>query len=101
MQRIAVIALPIVALSELALVFGCRSAIDPAWRAPRNLYLVGGVLVSAGILAAAIYFPALQHAAGTVSLGSADLGIVTALSVAPLVAIESAKALRRSLRSSP
>jgi P-type Ca2+ transporter type 2C len=99
--RATTMAFATVALSELALVFGCRSAIDPAWRAPRNPYLVGGVLVSAGILAAAVYLPALQRAAGTVSLEASDLAVVGALSLAPLVALESAKAARRALRSSP
>ena len=99
--RATTMAFATVAVSELVLVFGCRSAIDPAWRAPRNLYLVGGVLVSAGIVVAAVYLPALQRAAGTVSLDAADLGFVALLSVVPFVALEAAKAVRRALRASP
>ena len=99
--RATTMAFATVALSELVLVFGCRSAIDPAWRAPRNPYLIGGVLISAGILVAALYLPALQRAAGTVGLGASDLGIVAGLSILPLVALEGAKAVRRALRRSP
>jgi calcium-translocating P-type ATPase len=90
-----------VALSELALVFGCRSAVDAAWRAPRNLYLVAGVLVSAGIVVATLRVPWLQDAAGTVPLGAADLAVVAALSLVPLAVLEATKAAGRSLRSSP
>jgi calcium-translocating P-type ATPase len=100
--RATTMAFVTVALSELALVFGCRSAVDPAWRAPRNPYLVAGVVASAGILAASIYFPAFQEAAGTVSLGASDLALVAILSLVPLCVLESAKGVwRRALRSSP
>jgi calcium-translocating P-type ATPase len=95
--RATTMAFATVAVSELALVFGCRSALDAAWRAPRNPYLVGGVLLSAAFVAAAIYLPVLERAAGTVSLGAADLAIVGALSVVPLAALEAAKAARRAL----
>jgi P-type Ca2+ transporter type 2C len=99
--RATTMAFATVAVSELLLVFGCRSAFDEAWRGPRNPYLIGGVLISAGIVAASVYLPALQHAAGTVSLGASDLALVALLSVAPVVALETAKAVRRALRSSP
>ena len=39
-----------IAVAELALVFAVRSPIRPAWEAPRNLYLVGGVVVSSLLL---------------------------------------------------
>jgi calcium-translocating P-type ATPase len=90
-----------VALSELALVFGCRSAVDAAWRAPRNPYLIGGVLASAGIVAATIYVPTLQRAAGTAGLGASDLALVAVLSLVPLAVVESMKAVHRALRSVP
>jgi calcium-translocating P-type ATPase len=99
--RATTMAFTTVSLSELALVFGCRSAVDSAWRVPRNPYLIAGVLASAGILAASIYLPTLQQAAGTVSLGASDLGLVAILSLVPLTVLESMKAVRRAVRSSP
>jgi Ca2+-transporting ATPase len=99
--RATTMAFATVALSELALVFGCRSAVDPAWRAPRNSALVGGVLASAAFVAATVYLPALQRAAGTASLSAPDLAVVAILSLAPLALLEGMKAARRALRSSP
>ena len=39
-----------VALAELALVFSLRSPIRAAWEAPRNMYLVGSVVLSAALV---------------------------------------------------
>lgn len=94
--RATTMAFAVVSLSELMLVFGCRSAVEPLWRAPRNPYLLAGVLASTGILTASIYLPALQTAAGTVALPAADLGLVAALAIVPLAVLESLKAVRRA-----
>ena len=40
-----------VAFAELALVFSLRSPIRAAWEAPRNMYLVGSVVLSAALVA--------------------------------------------------
>ena len=57
-----------VALSELALVFSLRSPIRAAWQAPRNLYLLGSVVLSAAIVLAVLYLPMLNEPLGTVPL---------------------------------
>jgi Ca2+-transporting ATPase len=93
--RATTMAFATVSLSELALVFGCRSAVDPVWRGGRNPYLIAGVLASAGILAAAVYLPALQKAAGTVALPASYLGLVVVLALVPLAVLEGLKAVRR------
>ena len=90
-----------IALSELALVFSCRSVGVSAWRLPANPYLVGGVLASLVLLAATVYVGALHAPFGSVSLGLGELSATVGLAVLPLVALESAKAvtLRHTARS--
>jgi Ca2+-transporting ATPase len=84
-----------VALAELALVYSVRSPIRAAVQAPRNGYLAGSVLLSAGIVGAAVYLPVLHDPLGTVSLHAAELGLTAALALAPFAAVELAKALLR------
>jgi magnesium-transporting ATPase (P-type) len=84
-----------VALAELGLVFSVRSPIRPAWRAPRNPYLVGSVVLSAAVVAACIYGSALNDAIGTVPLGGVELGVVVLLAVVPFAAVEAGKAALR------
>jgi Ca2+-transporting ATPase len=83
------------ALAELALVFSLRSPIRPAWEAPRNLYLVASVAVSAVVVLVAVYLPALNEPLGTVSLDGYQLGLVAALALLPFVCVEVGKALMR------
>ena len=87
-----------VALSELALVFSCRSVSVSAWRLPANRYLVGGVTASLVLLVATVYVGALHAPFGTVSLGPRELAITVGLAVVPFVTLEAAKAVRRKLR---
>ena len=47
-----------VAFAELALNLLADSPIGAAWEAPRNLYLVGSVVLSAAIVIVATYLPA-------------------------------------------
>ena len=84
-----------VAFAELALVFSLRSPIGAAWEAPRNLYLVGSVVLSAAIVIVATYLPALNEPLGTVALGATDLGVVIVLALAPFLCVEVGKALFR------
>jgi Ca2+-transporting ATPase len=84
-----------VALAELALVFAVRSPIRPAWFAPRNVYLLASVVVSAAFVGIAIYVPALHEPLGTVALDASQLGVVLALSFVPSVCVEAGKALFR------
>ena len=86
-----------VALAELALVFSVRSPVLPAWEAPRNLYLIGSVVLSAAVVLVAVYVPALNEPLGTVPLDVAELGLVVALAVVPFLCVEVGKALCRSL----
>ena len=84
-----------VALAELALVFSLRSPVNAAWEAPRNLYLVGSVVLSAAIVVVAVYLPALHDPLGTVALDAAELGVVIGLALAPFLCVEAGKALFR------
>ena len=80
-----------IALAELALVFSVRSPIRPAWEGPRNLYLAGGVLLSAVLVGVLLYVPSLNEPFATVSLDAAQLGVAAALAVVPFVCVEVGK----------
>jgi P-type Ca2+ transporter type 2C len=84
-----------VAFAELALVFSLRSPIRPAWEAPRNMYLIGSVVLSAALVLVTMYVPALSESLETVALGAEELGIVVVLSLAPFLCVEAGKALFR------
>jgi Ca2+-transporting ATPase len=84
-----------VAFAELALVFSLRSPVRPAWQAPRNVYLVGSVVLSAAIVLVAVYLPALNEPLGTIGLGVSELGVVVVLALVPFLAVEAGKALFR------
>jgi Ca2+-transporting ATPase len=84
-----------VALAELALVFSLRSPVHAAWDAPRNVYLVGSVVLSAAIVIAALYLPGLNEPLGTVPLGLAELAVVVALALVPFACVELGKAVLR------
>jgi Ca2+-transporting ATPase len=86
------------ALAELVLVFSIRSGTAPAWRAPRNPFLLASVVVSLALLLLAIYFPPVRDAFGTQPLGAAAAAVVAALAVAPAAAAEAVKALLRARR---
>jgi magnesium-transporting ATPase (P-type) len=89
------VAFTTVALAELALVFAIRSPIRPAWEAPRNLYLVASVVLSAALVGVALYVPALNEPLGTVPLGASDLGLAAALALVPFACVEGGKAVFR------
>jgi len=84
-----------IALAELLLVFSVRSPRAPAWSGPRNPALVTSVVVSADAAALLVYFPPVQAAFGTVSLGARELVLVLGLAALPTVLVELAKAPRR------
>ncbi len=84
-----------VALSELALVFACRSALEAAWRLPRNVHLLAGVSLSALVVGAVIYLPALNEPFATEPLSLLQLSLVLGLAVLPLVLVEAGKAALR------
>ena len=84
-----------IASAELFFVFSVRSAYGPAWRAPRNRALSASVIVSAALLAAAIYLPFLREPFGTVALGATELSVVVALALVPAALVEAVKACRR------
>ncbi len=86
------------ALSELVLVFALRSAIEPAWRLPRNAWLSASVVVSALLVAALVYTPAAHEAFATVSLDGRLAAAVGALALVPFLGVELGKAVRRGLR---
>ena len=84
-----------IAFAELALVFSLRSPVRAAWEAPRNLYLVASVVLSAAVVLVALYMPALNDPLGTVPLDPSELGVVAALAVLPFLCVELGKALSR------
>jgi Ca2+-transporting ATPase len=84
-----------IALAELALVFSVRSPIRPAWEAPRNLYLLASVVLSAALVGVALYVPPLNEPLGTVPLDASELGLAAVLAVAPVVCVEFGKAAFR------
>jgi len=84
-----------VAFAELALVFSLRSPVLPAWEAPRNLYLVGSVVLSTAVVLIAVYLPALNEPLGTLPLEVAELGLVVSLAVVPFLCAEVGKTLSR------
>jgi P-type Ca2+ transporter type 2C len=89
-----------VAFAELALVFSLRSPIRAAWDAPRNLYLIGSVVLSAATVLVALYLPVLNDPIGTVPLGPAELAVVVGLALVPFACVETGKSwLRRSGRT--
>jgi Ca2+-transporting ATPase len=84
------------ALAELGLVYGMRSASAAAWHAPRNGWLNASVVASAALVAGAVYLPGARSAFAAVPLDLGALAIVLVLSVVPLAAVEAFKAFRRS-----
>jgi Ca2+-transporting ATPase len=84
-----------VAFAELALVFSLRSPVRAAWDAPRNVYLVGSVVLSAALVIVAVYLPVLNEPLGTVGLDVSELGIVIVLALVPFLCVEAGKALFR------
>jgi Ca2+-transporting ATPase len=98
--RAQTMAFATIAFAELVLVFAVRSPIRPASDGPRNLYLAGAVVVSALLVAAAIYVPALHEPLGTVSLSASELGVTLLLALAPAACVEVGKwILRRAGRT--
>jgi hypothetical protein len=87
------------ALSELAIVFGIRSASVAAWRLPTNSGLVFSTTGAAIFVLFSIYLPPVHEAFATVSLGAPALLLVAALASLPLIVIEAIKALRAHIGS--
>ena len=80
------------------LVFALRSAIEPAWRLPRNPWLSASVLVSALLVAALVYMPVAHEAFKTVPLAAWLAATVRVLALVPFAGVELGKAVRRRLR---
>jgi Ca2+-transporting ATPase len=90
-----------VALSELVLVFSCRSPREAAWRLPRNGYLLASVAFSALVVALAVYLPVLHEPLGTSSLDAAEAAIVLLLALVPAAVAEAGKAVIRKVGEKP
>ena len=67
----------------------------PAWRGEGNPLLWVAVGLSLVFLVAVVYVPALHDSFGTVALGGGELAIVAVCALAPAIAVEAVKALRR------
>jgi Ca2+-transporting ATPase len=80
-----------VALAELVFVFSCRSDLLPSWRLVANRALWLAVVVSFGLVVAALYVPGLHEPLGTVALDAREVALVLLLAVAPAIAAEAAK----------
>ncbi len=83
------------ALSELALAFGIRSASIAAWRMPVNRWLIASTLGAAVFVGVSVYLPAAHAPFATVILGAGQALIVVALALLPLAVVELLKGLRR------
>jgi len=84
-----------VALAELVLVFSMRSRLGPAWRAPRNQYLVAGVGLSLAIVGLTLFLPWLSEPLGMVPPSRAELALIIGLAAVPTVAVEALKGAAR------
>jgi Ca2+-transporting ATPase len=84
------------ALSELALVYAIRSPIRAAVEAPRNAFLAVSVIVSAMLVAAAVYVPALHAALGTASLDAREVALAVSFALVPFAIVEAGKAVLRT-----
>jgi Ca2+-transporting ATPase len=90
------------ALSELALVFAIRSPQAHAWQLPRNGWLFWSAGGSALLVAAVVYLPLAHEPFATEPLGLFEALVVSALAIAPLLAVEAGKAVvRRRRRQEP
>ena len=59
------------------------------------MYLIGSVVLSAALVAIAVYVPVLNEPLGTVMLGAPELGTVVVLSLMPFLCVEVGKWLFR------
>jgi Ca2+-transporting ATPase len=84
------------ALSELVVVFAVRSPMRAAWREPRNVPLLAGVVSSASFLILTLWL--FREPFGTVALSLWQLVLVGGLSILPAVLVEIGKGLLRRLR---
>ena len=90
------------ALSELALALGIRSASIAAWRLPVNRWLVASTLGATIFVAASVYLPAAHEPFATVSLTGPQALVAVGLAALPGAIVEALKALRRrSTRAGP
>ncbi len=80
-----------VALSELVLVFSCRSVARPSWALPPNRALRLAVAASFAVVAALVFVPPLQRAAGAVALRPTEVLLVLALALVPAALTEAGK----------
>jgi calcium-translocating P-type ATPase len=86
-----------VALAELIFVFSCRSWHLPAWRLPRNWWLLCAVVISFAFVLASVYVQPLHEPFKTVSLTGVELTLVLALAALPAIVTEAVKAKCRAL----
>ena len=84
-----------VALSELALVFSCRSVRLPSWRLPPNRHLHLAVALSLVVVVALVYAPFIQEPMGTVALSLGEAILVVGLALVPAFLTEVAKRVGR------
>lgn len=84
-----------VALSELALVFSCRSVRLPSWRLPPNRHLHLAVAFSLVVVVVLVYVPFLHEPMGTVALSPGEAILVAGLALVPAFLTEAAKHVGR------
>jgi Ca2+-transporting ATPase len=84
-----------VALAELVLVFSMRSRLEPAWRGPRNSYLLAGVGSSLLVVGVMLFLPSVRDSLGMTAPSSAEALLVVALAAVPAAAVELLKAVAR------
>jgi Ca2+-transporting ATPase len=86
--------------SSLLFIFSAKTADSNIWREPifNNRVLNISLLIGLFMLAAAIYFPPLQHILGTVSLNSTEVGIVLVLAFTDVILTELVKLIARKVK---
>ena len=89
------------ALAELILVFTLRSTTATAWSLPRNDWLGASVVVSALVVAGAVYLPVGHAVLSTESLAPVELAAALVLAALPALAVEIAKAGMRHAARRP
>lgn len=81
------------AIDSLFYVYACRNLRENIWQSNpfRNRLLNGAVLLGIALLAAAVYFPPLQHILRTVPLGAREWTVLFGLGIVDVLLIEVTK----------
>ncbi|MFA6888733.1 MAG: cation-translocating P-type ATPase [Candidatus Woesearchaeota archaeon] len=96
LQKAQTMVFCIIAIFELFQALSCRSTIHSAFSVGlfKNKWLIGAVALSASIVLAVVYVPALQQLFDTVSLSALEFATIVLISMSGYVIIEITKAIQ-------